>query len=264
MNNNNEMLANGNSDIALGTILANFDTGYILDVVRDSINRRFRPYSTGMPGLNSVEISFKNLMDGVDDYTQKRQIIETRARTYNEIINILCQYYNLTYVPNEDTDDYAVAYFLYDILVANYTSTIINFFTRYIIDNKDSIYNAASAESKITKDDTSSYSKKIYSDPKMGYIHTNIAGIMDNISVSDITLWQIVHFGYGDPNAELLLGNCINENSHIFLEHFTPILQNPSTRADLITNVRLALQKYSTADMSIIIPTTNDEETLNK
>ena len=257
---NNQMLANGNTDNALATILANFDTGYVLDVVRDSINRRFRPYSTAMPGLNSFELNFKNLLEGTDDSMQKQQIIATRAKTYNDIINILCQYYNLTYTPNEDTDDYAVAYFLYDILVANFTSTIINFFTRFIIENKDNIYAAASAESKITKDDTSSYSKKIYNDPKMGYIHTNIAQIMDNISVSDITLWQIVHFGYGDPNAEMLLGNCVNENSHLFMDHFTPILQNPSTRADLITNVRLALQKYSSADMSIIIPTAQDSQ----
>lgn len=260
MSTNNEMLANANSDIALGTILANFDAGYILDIVRDSINRRFRPYSTGMPGLASIDINFKNLLEGTDDSSQKQQILATRSRTYNDIINILCQYYNLTYTPGEDTDDYAVAYFLYDILVSNFTSTIINFFTRFILENKDNIYAAASAESKITKDDTSSYSKKIYNDPKMGYIHTNIAQIMDNISVSDITMEQIVHYGYGDPNAEMLLGNCIIENSHLFAEHFTPFLQNPSTRADLITNVRLALQKYSTADMSIIIPTTQETQ----
>lgn len=252
----NEMLANGNTDIALSNILSNFDTGYILDIVRDSINRRFRPYSTGMPGLNSIEMNFKNLENGMDDYSQKQQILETRSRTYNEIINILCQYYNLTYDPGEDTDDYAVAYFLYDILVANYTSTIINFFTRFILDNKDNIYALAGAENKITKEDTSSYSKKIYSDPKLGYIHTNIAQIMDNISVSDITLSQIVHFGYGDPNCERLLNNCIAENGHLFMEHFTPVLQNPGTRVDLITNVRLALQKYANAEMSIVVPTT--------
>lgn len=254
MNVNNEMLVNGNTDIALSNILSNFDTGYILDIVRDSINKRFRPYATGMPGLNAIEMNFRNLESGTDDSSQKRKIIETRARTYSEIINILCQYYNLTYIPNEDTDDYAVAYFLYDILVANYTSTIINFFVRYIHENKDNIYAAASADNKITKDDTSSYSKKIYTDPKMGYIHSNIAKIMDNIAVSDITMDKIVHYGYGDPNCERLLGMCVNENSHLFLEHFAPILQNPSTRADLITAVRLALQKYSNADMSIIVP----------
>ena len=70
MNNTNEMLANGNSDIALSTILTNFDSGYILDVVRDSINRRFRPYSTGMPGLGAIDSSFKTLMDGTDDSSQ--------------------------------------------------------------------------------------------------------------------------------------------------------------------------------------------------
>ena len=256
MSTNNEMLANANTDVALANILSNFDAGYILDIVRDSINRRFRPYSTAMPGLNSFEANFKNLMEATDDSSQKRLIMETRARTYNDIINILCQYYNLTYSPNEDTNDYAVAYFLYNILVANYTSTIVNFFVRYIYENKENIYAAASAESKITKDDTSSYSKKIYNDPKMGYIHTNIAKIMDDISVSDITLPQIIHYGYGDPNCEMLLGNCIIENGHLFMEHFTPILQNPGTRADLITNVRLALQKYANADMSIIVPTT--------
>ena len=160
MNGNNEMLANANTDNALAAILSNFDTGYVLDVVRDSINRRFRPYSTGMPGMASIETTFKTILNGVEDSSQKLQIMDTRARTYNEIITILCQYYNLTYVPNEDTDDYAVAYFLYDILVSNYTSTIINFFTRYIIENKDNIYAAASAESKITKDDTSSFQRR--------------------------------------------------------------------------------------------------------
>ena len=89
MSTNNEMLANANTDVALANILSNFDAGYILDIVRDSINRRFRPYSTAMPGLNSFEANFKNLMDSTDDSSQKRLIMETRARTYNDIINIL-------------------------------------------------------------------------------------------------------------------------------------------------------------------------------
>jgi hypothetical protein len=255
MSSNGEMLTNANTDNALSNILSNFNPGYILDIVRDSINTRFRPYSTAMPGMNAIEQNFRNIENSFTDYSQKQKIMETRQRTYNDVINTLCQYYNLTFEPNEDTDIYTVAYFLYDILVANFSATIINFFTNYTLAHRDDIYAAAAEQSKITKEDTSSYSKKIYSDPKLGYIHSNIATIMDNIAVSDIRLADIVQYGNGDQNCFICITNNISENGRLFYEHFAVYLNNPATRADLITNVKLALQKYATADMSIVAPT---------
>ena len=138
---NGEIITNANSDNMLSQILGNFETQYIIDVVRDSINMRFRPYSIGLPGLNAIEQNFQNIINGVDDYSQKQKTMEVREQTYQQVIDIICEYFNLSYTPNDDTDIYAIAYYLYDLLVANFTATIVNFFTIYILRNQEVLYN---------------------------------------------------------------------------------------------------------------------------
>ena len=247
---NGEIITNINSDNMLSQILGNFETQYIIDVIRDSINMRFRPYNIGLPGLNAIEQNFQTIINGLEDYSQKQRTMEVREQTYQEIINILCEYFNLTYTPNEDTDTYTIAYYLYDILVANFSSTIINFFTVFIVRNQDELYKQIAPS--ISKDTTNNYSKKMYNNQHLGIIHSYLSLVMDNISVMDIKFYDILNYAVSDINAINFLQYTISDNNDIFKDYFVCYLQNYSTRTDLITAVKLALQQYATNDMAII------------
>lgn len=246
-----EIVTNVNTDNLLSSILSNFNTEYITDIVRDSINMRFRPYNIGMPGLNAFEQNFQNIMNGLEDYSQKQQTMQVREDTYNEIISIICQYYDLTYNPNEDIDTYAVAYYLYDLLVSNFSATIINFFTNFIVRNQEELYKQIAPN--ITKDMTNNYSKKMYSNSHLGIIHSFLSTVMDNIAVMDIKLQDILNYAVTDLNEINIIMYTITDNNDIFKNHFAIYLSNSSTRSDLITCVKLALQQYATSDLAASI-----------
>lgn len=245
---NGAILTNANINFMLGEILSNFNTSYIVDVVRDSINMRFRPFNTGMPGISAFEESFNRILNDLEDYSEKQKILDVREATYSNIIDILCRYYNLSYTPDENIDTYSVAYYLYDLLVANFTATIINFFTNFVVRNQDMLFN----QLNVSKEDLNNYSKKMYNNSHLSFIHSNLSRVLDNIADIDITMADLIEYGCLDQTAMSLLGYTITENGNIFREHFVPYLKNSSSRADLITSVRLALQQFATADMSVI------------
>lgn len=247
---NGEIITNANSDNMLSQILGNFETQYIIDVVRDSINMRFRPYSIGLPGLNAIEQNFQNIINGVDDYSQKQKTMEVREQTYQQVIDIICEYFNLSYTPNDDTDIYAIAYYLYDLLVANFTATIVNFFTIYILRNQEVLYKQIAGD--VTKDMINNYSKKMYNNQHLGIIHSLLSIVMDNISVIDISLSDILNYAVSDINEINIIMTTISDNDNLFRDFFTCYLKNYSTRTDLITVVKLALQNYANNDLAII------------
>lgn len=251
---NNEMLSNVNTDNILRDVLANFDTYYIIDIIRNSITMRFRPYNTALPGLNAIEMRFQMMLQQFTDEDHRNQIMEKRSIIYDEIIAVLCKYFNLTYKPNEDIDNYSVAYSLYNVLVSNFTGTIISFFVNYIVTNQDTIFQVLNTEEN--KNDINTYSKKIYSgiSVKLAVIHSHITTVMDNIAVSDIRMEDILRYGGSDPQCSAIILNTIIENSGVFAEHFAPYLRSNRTRAELITNVKLRLQQFATADINIIAP----------
>ena len=83
----NPAITNVNIDNQLAGVLSQFSDDYIIDVVKDSLNNRFRIYS--LPGPNVVaafESTFKQLTDGFSSNTD--EILETRRRVYANIINV--------------------------------------------------------------------------------------------------------------------------------------------------------------------------------
>jgi len=250
---NSQMLNNVNTDNLLAEALANFNTSYIVDVVRNSINIRFRPYNTPLPTLNSVEMNFQNLLQSFTDRDHQSQIYEVRRRTYDEIIYTVCQYYQLQYTPNDDVDNYTVAYFLYNVLVSSFTDTFIGFYVNYIFDHQDDIIQGFHLQDSKEAYDT--YSKKIYgSASKLGLIHSQIGKVIDGISSLDIRFEDILKYGSGDPQAILTIMNTIVDTGDIFRLRFVPYLMDIGCRTDIITNVKLALQKFATADINIVAP----------
>lgn len=249
---NNQMLNNVNTDNILAETLANFNTSYIIDVVRNSIDIKFRPYSTPMASLNAIEMNFQSMLSNFTDKDQQDQILEVRRRTYEEITNVICQYYNLRYTPMMDIDIYTVAYFLYNILVAQFFDTIVSFFVNYIVDHQDDILSTLKIPE--AKDGFDPYSKKLYgaSAIKLGKIHSQINVVIMNIAAMDITFDDIIRYGSSDPNGKEILHNTITELGDVFKSRFVPYLNNISSRADIITAVKLHMQSYAQSDINIV------------
>ena len=96
------------------------------------------------------------------------------------------------------------------------------------------------------------YSKKMYNNQHLGIIHSLLSIVMDNISVIDITLNDILNYAASDINEINIIMTTISDNDNLFRDFFACYLKNYSTRTDLITVVKLALQNYATNDLAII------------
>ena len=143
----NPAITNINIDNQLAGILSQFGDDYVMDIVKDSINNRFRIYDLPRPNIaNAFEITFKDLTDGFTSNTD--EILNTRNRVYNNIINIICDYYNFTYNQNDESDTFSSAYWLYEVFVSNFTNSLINFYTLYLIRESSSIYSALNLEER--------------------------------------------------------------------------------------------------------------------
>lgn len=254
MNLDNEILTNIKTDQALNSILEKFDTNYIIHIVEDSINLRFRPYNTAMPGLNSIEEYFQRNINNFPP-SEVDQIIAVRYETYRKIIDIVCNFYNLTYIDNPQVDIYSAAYYIYRTFVSDFTNTVTGFFIKYIIDNQDAIYNNLNLiETRKNKDSSSNYSKRLYTNQKLGLIHANIAQVLDDICTYDISIYDVIREALkGDNNTIAFLCSILQDNGTFFKTYISCYLNNMATRADIITNIKLNLQEFGNANSDMIL-----------
>ena len=196
----NPAITNVNIDNQLAGILSRFGDDYILDIVKDSINNRFRLYDLPRPNIvNAFEITFKELTDGFTSNTD--EILSTRTRVYNNIINIICNYYDFAFIQNDDTDIFYAAYWLHDTFVSNFTASLINFYTLYLIRERKSIDLALNlAEMNKINETTYIYSRKLFKDPSLAGIHCNLEYVIDQISNFDINVYSILSTVYSGSN----------------------------------------------------------------
>ncbi len=230
------------TDQALGTILGNFSSDYILHVVGDSLNLRFRPFSDEMPNICDIlERRFAAVYANAPDYID--QISYTRDETYQEIIKIICNYYNLQFTgvfeDLQSNELYGIARTLYDIFVSRYTTFSINFFTRYIIDNKESIYNMINCDPNAYRPKETN--TKLIDDEKMLLIHANINTIIMNMPGFDIPLNILLSY-LCDPATYNRIGNLLEDKGDIFKNHYAIYITDPKTTAEMITSIKLNLQ----------------------
>ena len=242
---NNKVIANINTDKALASVLSNFDSNYITHIVSDSLEMKFRPYSNSLPGIYSIESTFNNLLNNIEEPDARQNILEVRENTYLEIIDIICKYYDIQFNPSEDIDLYSAVYWIYNFFVSNFTNTILNFNINYILKEKDGLYSYLNLDkNKKDKDSTTIYSKKVCSsDEKISIIHANIETVLDAISSFDIGFQNLVLYSIGNNEqlTSFLISSIVDLND-VFKYHFASLLQT-QYRADIITCIKLGLQQ---------------------
>lgn len=241
----NPAITNVNIDNQLAGILSQFNDDYIMDVIKDSLNDRFRLYNLPAPNIvASFEFTFKELTDGFSSYTN--EIMETRKRVYTNIINIICNFYGFTFNDSDETDYYSAAYWLYDFLVSNFTEHLKYFYASYLIQERESIVNCLGLD-QLRKDNDSSliYSKKIFKDPKLAEIHCNLEYIIDQMDSFDISLKNILDCVYSsNPNLPTYIFNLISDDTGLFFKNFyqSCVIRSYDS-ADILTYIKLSFQE---------------------
>ena len=225
-------------------LLGHFDSNYIFDIITDKLDNI--DYSSVLKEPNiviSFEENFKIMNDRFPGDSQNIRML--RAQVYTDIINILCEKFNLQFNEDDDNiDRYTLAYQLYDFLVCNRNTYLINFFTSFIINNKGSLCGFLNLdEYRKSKETSAAYGKRIYDDPMYGAISANMAKVIRHISTIDISLMNIFQSTYTNPEILIFLDNAIADRGDFFRDFYCSIFDQPEIMPIIITNIRLSLQK---------------------
>ena len=242
------------TDIGIGTILSNFNSEYINHVITDSLNMRFRPFDGPMPNMVDVlERYFVSIEVNAADY--KDQVKEVKEKTYQEIITIICNYYNLTFTGDFDNMElyqiFGTAHTLYEVFISRFTEYMIDFFVLYIINNSDSIISYLKQDDRYVKPkETGLYSPKNFIDQKYIIIHANINQVIYNMAGYDIGLDQLLKYFLN--NEGLFIASMLIDNGDIYKNYYACFIKDQRYSASVLTNIKLKLQSKTQEAINII------------
>lgn len=250
MVNPNLDLYNISSENNLTELLAHFDSGFVLNIIEDKINNRGYNSIPESNIIKSFEENFKVMRESFPGDGENINLVRTRV--YTEIISILCNGFNLNCILDDSTDLYSAAYYLYDFLICNSAPIMINFFTAFIINNKDSLYNSLNLDSyKKSKDSSTLYNKRIFIDPKYITISANLEMVLQHIVTIDISLENILQTTYVNPQIIMFLSEIITDKGDYFNDFYCKLLSDPNYLPVILTDIRLQLQKILGNDTGI-------------
>ena len=128
--------------------------------------------------------------------------------------------------------------------MCNRNNYITNFFTSFIVNNKESLCRFLNLEDyRKSKESAATYGKRIYDDPMYGAISANMPTVIRHIATIDISIMNIFQSIYTNPEVLLFLDNAIADCGDFFRDFYCSILEQPEIMPIIITNIRLSLQK---------------------
>lgn len=249
----NKIMNNIMVDNRLASMMENITPEYIFHVIQDSVNMKYRPNSSGVPNIvYSYEQYFIACV--AQDPSCADEIETKKIEVYRQIIEYLCSVYQLEYHPSDNI--YSDAFYMYQFLVSDFTTTVINFFVSYIIAEKKSIYDRLNlSEEKKNKDAATQYSKKIIDDQKVAIIHANVIPIVNDICNYNISLYDVIMSRYygADVNIGQFLCSIIADKGTFFASHIAPYTRGIYL-TDTINSIKLSIQTLMAADINPAMP----------
>lgn len=229
------------SEAEISSILNHFNEDLISDVVYKYLELiSTQAYVRKANIIHSLENNFKMLLNNFPE--KQEEIKETRQSTYVAIINILCNRYNLSFNQSDDIDYYTAALYIWDFLVSNFRSYLANFFAKYIGREKSSLYTALNLDRyKKSKDSSTLYGKKSYSDMQITIISANIAEVINYMSGFDISLDNILSFSYDTIRANYISSIIRDNDGRFFQDMYCKYINE--NLGECVTDIRLELQK---------------------
>lgn len=233
---NNNTFATIETDKAISAILGNFSEDYIQNTVSESLEYKFRPFNTRMPNFPAtIYENFAMIKQNMPTYLE--DINEKELEIYNSIIDIICDHYHLAVIDDGIPDEYVytACYYLYQILVSEFSERLINFFSGYAINNISDLLTHIPEENKTIK---TNYSKKMYEQQDYILLYDNTEQVLDIIAGLDIPFVDIMRC-MSDDKVSKFLDYYFNDCSDIYKYFFASYIINPATRIDTITSIKL-------------------------
>lgn len=240
----NDQIYNMVAEGEVAELLSRFNNSYVMDVIDNSIKNRYayNPTVSNPNIVNSYEINFKDMLNNYP--TDSDSIMSIRNEVYLNIINKICNTFNIQYLGDEP-DCYIIAYNLYDLFVSGYARNIINFFARYIYFNRNVLYsNMGLDRYKKVKDSSSNYIRKVYDDPIVAIIIARIKEVIYYISGFDIDFYTFLMMNYNKDMCDYIYQN-VQPFGNIFKDEFCQVINNPT----ILTEIRIAIQKLLASDI---------------
>lgn len=234
-------------------LLSHFNSEYIFDVINDNIEYNRTKFETGSnPNVvASFEENFKYLIKRFP--SDKGNIDNVRIETYREIINLLCNRFNPQFNDTGDIEYYSAAYYLYDFLVANFNNYIVLFYSNFIFNEKNTIYDAMNLDVfKKNKDSSTLYGKKMYNDTKLAVINANLELIINNLKTFDFSFDDILSSIYiYDRTIPQFLSGLVAPYDDFYKNIYCTTISNPDQMPIFLTGIRLAIQRNYMIDNTI-------------
>lgn len=234
----------------ISSILAMFDNDYLMDIAEDTMNDMFNQFDIlPKPNLiDSLENVFKAYSPNYPNQTDQEAILDTRQDAYNSIIKLIMSKYSsfgVSYQEDDYTDIFTMAYYIYDFFISKFNFYLVDFFARYLYDQKEDLCNnlGLSIYSK-NKDTSTNYGKLAFGeDDFMTLITANLPTVLGSIrsldSIKDDLIYKYA-YGNNDNILELMIYH-ISTQYGIY-RIYTEILFNPDLYPSVITQIRLRLQ----------------------
>lgn len=243
----NSANSNMDPDIQLAGILNKFNYEYISDVI-DSSLESIPTMQQQLPNIvYGYGVNFNHLMNG---FTGGSKIIQdTSTDVYTNIIQKICDFYNIQFTENyENLDLFNAAYSIYDFFISKFFDNMILFFSMYIIKERNNIIESFK-EIKMNNrdgDNVIKYTKQLFKSENLAYIYTNIEYVLSNMGTFDIPLNDIIDYTLGEnTDASNYLKSVIIDNGNFFRDnYFNKMIMNRTIIADIVINIRMSLQKY--------------------
>lgn len=235
------------TDNEIISALAVFDDDLIYDSFIDQIRNRemyINANSANVP--HSFEEHFKLLMNQYP--MASNEIQSVRYSTYKKIIEIICNECGLTFIDDGTIDYYSIAFYLYDLMVSGFFRCLNSFFVNFINHEKNGIYNNLNlGDEKRNKDSSTIYNKRMFKNPKLAIIVSNLEMVIKNIGYYNLDFGVVLANIFGDTPISQALRKCIQPKEDFLQKNYLPLFDGISGPI-LITNIRLALQKYAVTD----------------
>ncbi len=238
------------TETELSEILSHYNSEFVLSVVEEAIKRRFIEYPyIPIPNVVSAwENNFKLIMNKYADLPEsKTEIPRVRSETYQEIIDFICQHFDLQFTNDQNIDLYSAANLMYEFFVCSFLPYMTDFFAKYIYNERNSLYeNLHLSNFKKNKDSSTIYGKKIYKDIRMAVINANVGYIVEQMESFDIDLSTIFQISLPTQVANYM-DSLISSNSDFYHNFYVSLLKT-DMKSPILSEIILKLRQISGSD----------------
>ena len=229
----------------IAALLSQFDSSYVMEIIDDTLTQVFTQFDM-IPRPNivrSFETMFKELREVYPNDIDN--INQLRVETYQTIINHICSKYEIRFSQTENVDLFTIADLLYDFFVARLNIYMIQFYVKYLINEKENIAVMLDMdEINKSKDPNIAYNKMAFNnDENLTAIAVYLPSILQKMANNQVLDHTIYEYTYGQsPEVVNLLDTVITPTIPIFTR-FNNLLFNETLYGPIITHIRMAFQQ---------------------